>query len=188
MNKKLINLYNIIKLIIIAFMSAILGAYAGAEGTSKNWRRIGLPLILTITAYLTLKNIWTLVLFLLFLPFIMGHGIPCWNDEGSLIGRFWYNLIKKYNPSLPEALVQEYTNYPTRGLKGLIISLILSCIPFIKDNWTIYIICSLGIILTYTFISWKDFGVYYLFGKQLLWVDTYTYFLVSLFILITIFF
>jgi len=176
------------KTFLIASICSILGAYAGAEGTSKNWRRIGIPIVLTITAYLTLKNPLTLILLLLAIPFAMGHGIPCWNDEGSSIGKFWYDLIKKYRPNLSESKVQEYANYPTRGTKGLLMSIILSCIPFIRGNWIVYLISSIGIITSFATISWKDFGVYKLFGKQLLGSDTINYFIVSSLILITIFY
>ena len=68
-------------------------------------------------------------------------------------------------------------------------SLILICIPFIKGgNWIVYMICSIGIKTSFAMISWQDLGVYKLLGKQLLWSDTWNYFFVTLFILITIFF
>ncbi len=109
-------------------------------------------------------------------------------DKGSMLGRFFYNLIKKYKLTLSEKQIQTYANYPTRGTVGLIISLFLVCIPIIKGNWLVYTFFSLGIVLTYALISWRDLGVYKALGKQLLWSETWTYFLVILFITVTIFF
>lgn len=186
------NIFKIMGVSITAFIGALLGAYAGADNTSKNWRRMGIPILVTIVAFIALQNPLTLILLGIYFALIIGYGIPAWNDKGSMLGKFYYDLIQTINYKkflgLSEKQIQEYSNYPTRGTIGLIVSLFLTCIPIIKENWLVYAGCSLGIVLTYALISWKDFGVYLALGKQLLWSETWTYFLVTLFITITIFF
>ncbi len=181
------NIFKIMGISITALIGGILGAYAGVEGTSKNYRRMGIPILVTMVAFITLKNPLTLILLGIYIPFIMGYGIPCFSDEGSMLGKFYYNLIKKYKPTLPEIKAQEYANYPTRGTVGLIVSLFLVSIPIIKGNWLVYSLCSLGIVLTYALISWRDLGVFKAMGRQLLWSEAWTYFLITLFITVTIF-
>lgn len=192
MKKMKKNIFKIMGVSITAFIGGLLGAYAGSSGTSKNWRRMGIPILVTTVAFITLKNPLTLILLGLFIPFIIGYGIPSWNDSGSMLGKFYYNLIKTLNAKkflgLSEKEIQTYSNYPTRGTIGLIINLFLVCIPIIKGNWLVYALCSLGIVLTYALISWRDLGVYQALGKSLLWSETFTYFLITLFITITIFF
>jgi len=176
------NLFKIAGISIIAFLCGILGAYGGADGTIKNWRRIVIPVIITIVAYLTLHNSLVLILLGIYIAFAMGYGIPDGPpplDQGSIVGRFWYNLFN-HNHLLADIF--------TRGTVGLLVSLFLICIPIIKNNWFVYIISSVGVTVTYSLISWRDLGVYRLLGKQLLWSETLTYLFTTLFILVTIYF
>ena len=84
---------------------AFLWAYGGAENTSKNWRRIGVPATITVFAYLialSLKNpliaLFTLVIFpAMWGATTIGYGIPDKNDEGSPLGRFWFRRVKEKN-------------------------------------------------------------------------------------------
>lgn len=173
---------NILKKIFVIFPIAILcgllGAFGGADETSKNWRRIGIPLILTIVALFVLKSWWTLILLGIFIPLSMGYGIPCHNDSGSLIGRFWYKYFGESNR----------TNYFTRGTIGLIICLFTICIPFIKENWVTYLISSFGIISVYAGLSWRGLGNFRFLKKNLTLAEFYTYLAVGFGILLTIFF
>lgn len=94
------------------------------------------------------------------------------SDAGSALGRFYFKLFKKNN---------FLTNAFTRGTIGLLISLSLISVVIIKKNFLIFGLCSLGIILTNALISWRNLGGYKLFGKNLIWSETITWFLITLF-------
>jgi len=54
-----------------------LWGFAGAKGTSKAWRRIGVPLVVTIFAFIESGNLWVLLIFpLMFSSLSVGYGIP----------------------------------------------------------------------------------------------------------------
>ena len=165
----------------------LLGSYAGAEGTTKNWRRIGIPLFLTSIACITLWHLAPLSLLLLYIPFMMGYGVPCWNDKGSLVGRFWYNLLKKRH-TYWEKTLQEKASILTRGTIGKLIGLTAISIPIIKGNWLTYVFCNMGIVLVYAGLSWKGLGSFKFLGKDLIISEFVTYLAVGSGILITIFF
>lgn len=105
-------------------LCGLLWAWAGADGTSKNWRRMGVPLAIS----LILWNPWGL---LLYIPLILGYGIPCHNDGGSLVGRFFYKLAKK-----DEYLASLYTRTFIGIVYGLFISLVV---------WNLFPVVILGI-------------------------------------------
>ena len=175
----------LIKLLIIALVGVVcglLGSYAGAENTSKLWRRLGVPLVLTTTAYLVLRNLWVLSLILIYLPLSQGYGVPCFSDSGSMLGRFWYNLLKKLNSTYKvyrtfnwEKKIQEKASVLTRGTIGLIVCLAGISIPIITKNWLICLLTSIGIILVYTCVSWRGWGNFELLGKELTFAEFYTY-------------
>ena len=50
---------NIIILVLV-LVSGVIGAFGGAERTSKGWRRLGIPLLITIIALFKLHNWWVL--------------------------------------------------------------------------------------------------------------------------------
>lgn len=183
------NLFKVFGVSIIAFICGLLGAYAGADGTSKNWRRIAIPIIITLMAYVALKNPLVLILLGTYVAFTMGYGIPDTNDKGSRVGRFWHKLcVENFYSALIDRFwkIERLVNVLTRGTVGLVVCLFLICIPLIKNNWFTYIISSGGIIATYTSISWRDLGVYKFLGKQLLWSELYTYVFIGLFVTIAI--
>ena len=154
----------------IPFILGFLGAFAGSEGTSKNWRRILIPIIFTICALIELKNLWVILLMIQSACLSMGYGIPGGNDEGSTLGRFFYKLFKQNH------LIADIF---TRGTIGTLISLSFLVIPILKGNWLIWGLGSLGIILVYVLISWRGFGEVILKWKNttymLLKVDFITY-------------
>ena len=150
----------------VAILGGFLGAYGGADQTSKNWRRIGIPLLLTILAYLILQSYYCITIMIMCAMLSLGYGIPDPTDEGSHLGRFFYNLFKGNHLR---------ADIFTRGTIGLLVSLTLIPIPILKHNWILYLICSLGIIIVYALISWRNLGVTKLLGKELLLSDIYTY-------------
>jgi hypothetical protein len=181
MIKKLKEILNKLLSIIIVPLGALLGAIGGAG--NKSARRIGIPFSITGLAYLQLESIFVLTIMSMAGALSIGYGIPKFEehggsilpievDSGSAIGRFWYKLFNQ-NHLLADIF--------TRGTCGLFISLSLISIPIIKYNWLIYGLCSLGIILTESLISWRNLGSYKLFGKELSWVETITWGLITLF-------
>ena len=150
---------------------AILGALGGADKGSKLFRRIGIPVLLVGQAYVTLENIYVLIIMTMSGWLSMGYGIPENGDEGSALGRFWFHLFSN-NANL--------ANYFTRGTIGLSIALSLLVIPILKHNWVVYLIGSLCIVLVQALISWRNLGQYTLFKKQLNWSDTIVYFVITL--------
>jgi hypothetical protein len=97
---------------ILFLITGFLWAWAGAEGTSKNWRRIGVPIAISLFR-------WTPWGLLLYLPLSLGYGIPDGTDEGSPIGRFFYRLAKKN-----EYLASIYTRIFIGILYGICIGVV----------------------------------------------------------------
>jgi hypothetical protein len=69
----------------------------------------------------------------------------------------------------------------TRATIGLLIAVSFISLPIIKHNWLVYGLCSLGIILTNGLLSWRNLGGYKLFNRNLIWSETITWFLITLF-------
>ena len=154
----------------LVFVIGFLGAFAGSSGTSKSWRRIGIPVIFTVSALISLKSFWVILLMSIAGWLCCGYGIPDLYDEGSAIGRFYYKLFNQNH---------FYSDVCTRGTIGFLISISFIIVPLLKHNWLVYILGSLGIILTYALISWRDFGTFTFKLKNktyyLLKVDILTY-------------
>lgn len=160
-------------------LCAFLGAWAGAEGTNKNWRRFLIPFALSGLAYRHLRD-WRCILIMGMMgAFSMGYGIPDPSDEGSALGRFWYK-ISHQNDLL--------ANIFTRATIGFMVGLSLIWIPIIKGNWLTYLICFQAIKITYGSISWRDLGGYWIKGKYLLMVDTIIYGMIGLVTTVMIYF
>lgn len=170
---------NSIKCSLTSAVCAFLGAFAGAEGTNKNWRRFLIPFALSGLAYRHLKD-WRCILIMTMMgAFSLGYGIPDETDEGSGIGRFFYRIFHQ-NVLL--------ANIFTRATIGFIVSLSLIWIPIIKGNWLTYLVCSLIVKSVYGSISWRDLGGYWFKGKYLLLVDIIVYSTIGLIASILIYF
>jgi len=174
--KKLIGVLGVIFLPILC---GVLGALGGAENSNKVFRRWFIPLVLGGFAYVQLENAWVFTTMGLTFLYSLGYGMPCPSDpKPSILAKFFYDLV---NGNL------FWTNVLARGTIGMFVSLCFISIPLIQKNWKTYIICSVGIILVNALLAWRDFGVYELFGKKLLWSETILYGLTSLFgIIITL--
>jgi len=166
--KKIIN-----KIITCALplLGGFLGALGGADNSSKLYRRILIPGLITSLAYSSTESLLIITIILMSIPISMGYGIPCEDDKGSKLGAFFYNLFN-HNESL--------ANVFTRGTIGVLIALSLISIPILKKNWLVYILCSLGICMINALMSWRNFGSYKLFGKTLNWVETIVWGLIVL--------
>jgi hypothetical protein len=160
---------------LFAFLIPILGGLLGAIGGSgnKGARRIGIPLLLSGYAYYRTENIFTLSIMTMAGVLSLGYGIPepDGSDEGSALGRFWYKIFKG-NHLLADVF--------TRGTIGVLIALSMISVPIINKNWVIYGLCSLGIILVQTLISWRGIGEFILFNKKLSKIEFFTWGLITL--------
>jgi hypothetical protein len=175
MENKFKKLLSNISSFLLPITGGILGAMGGAG--KKSLRRIYIPLLLSGLAYVELEHIAVISIMSMCGFLSMGYGIPDPTDEGSALGRFFYKLFKS-NHKLADIAV--------RGVIGKLIALSLISVPILKHNWLVYGLCSLGIILTNTLISWRGFGTYKLFNKELSWVETITWGLITLFATIII--
>jgi len=160
------KIFNGLKVIIMSITCALLGAFAGADKTSKAWRRFGIPFVIVGFAWSCLHHWLVFFIFSMVIVLSLGYGIPDNTDEGSPLGRFFYWIFKG-NHFL--------TDIFTRGTIGSLICLTLSSIPLIKSNWIIYIIGSLIIINSYVWLSWRDLGTFIFNGKRLLGSEAITY-------------
>lgn len=166
------NIINKIGLFTLPLLGGWLGAFAGADKTSKNWRRILIPGLLTSYAYFNVESLFVISIMSMCGALSLGYGIPDSTDEGSALGKFWFHFFDGDNL---------YTNIFTRGTIGFLIAISLISVPIIKHNWLIYGLGSLGIILANALISWRNFGSYKLFDKILSWVEIINWGLITLF-------
>lgn len=167
MKNKIKSLFSFIGFI----TNGLLGAYGGASGTNKNWRRTGIPLFLVGSSFLLNKGLSSLILGLFGIGFGMGYGIPDENDEGSALGRFWVKLVK--NKTLAEIGV--------RGSIGAIFGSIACIYGLVKGNGLFsFISLPLGIIAGSSALLFRKLGVFKLFGKKLLWEEFFVNGLIGL--------
>lgn len=127
----------------LAVIGGLMGMYSGSYGTSKAWRRYGIPLLI-ITYGLLFKGWWPMMS-LLFIPILsQGYGVPDINDDGSRLGDFWYGIIGSN---------YIWVDIAVRGSIGLM--LVLSCIyaPIISGAWLTYLFVSLGFLLIHILFS-----------------------------------
>ena len=171
--------------ILIGIVCGLLGSYSGAEGISKSIRRYVIPILLTGFVVGYLRNLFGLFLILLILPFIQGYGIPSWNDGGSSLGRFWYNLLKKYADFLSELETQKFASIFTRATVGFLVCLMTISIPIITGHWLTYIISSICIVLVYALLSWRTLGGFKFLKKYLTFSEFYTYLTIGIGVCIT---
>jgi len=170
----------ILKSSIMGVIAGFLGAWAGCDNTSKNWRRFLIPFALTGLAFGHLQSFWVLTIMFISIGFSIGYGIPDETDEGSALARFWVKIIDKviwrifpqiWTPERIDILL----NILTRGTIALMVNLSLLSIPILKGNWLIYYIGASSIKLVYTTCSWRDLGGFRIKGKYLLISDVITY-------------
>ncbi|MHA1789176.1 MAG: hypothetical protein ACTSXT_08110 [Candidatus Helarchaeota archaeon] len=146
------NALNAIRISGFGFIIMFFGTYAGSEGTSKDWRRIGIPIIFFLPSLLiTHFSPYSLIILLQHLIFRIGHGIPSKNDEGSLLGKYFWKLTNQS---------EFWTNFYVRGIKGLFLSFCFIGISILKGNWFELFYCTLGIALTFALIQWRNLGTY----------------------------
>ena len=174
------NIKKLLSTLIFSTIGGLLGAFAGADKTSKAWRRIGIPLVITLYALFTMRNWWVITVMSMCGALSLGYGIPDENDpKGSTIGRFWYRIWNK-NHLLADIF--------TRATIGVAVSVSLLSIAILGQNWLLYGLISIGIIAIYATISWRGLGTFKFKNKQLLVSEFTLYSVIVLLIQILIFF
>lgn len=161
----------IIKILIalgVGVVCGLLGSYAGANKTSLFWRRYIIPIILIIMAYITLQNIWAILLAFLIYPLSKGYGIPDETDDGSSLGKFFYNLFNK-----SEFLANLFTRSSIAAMQWLVFVVIAG----FKGCFMLYSIFGIGFIANT--LIWdvfvKNEGTFRLFNRDLGWEEFLRY-------------
>ena len=171
MIKGLLNIIGYCGIVLVPITGGILGALGGASNSSKTYRRVMLPILLTTYAFSQITTVWVLIIMSIAAWFSMGYGVPDESDSGSALGRLVYRITKQ-NHFITDVVV--------RGIIGVLVSLSLIIVPILLKNWTAYIVLSSIIIAVYSIFSWRNLGTYRLFGKDLLWSETMVYSIISL--------
>lgn len=158
--------------LLLGIIGGLLGAWGGAEDTSKGWRRYALPLFITAIAILVIQHWFVLSILSVIAVLTIGYGIPdnFTDDEGSPLGRFYYKLFKG-NHLLADIF--------TRGTIGLLTSLCLISLPILIGGffiWCAYIITSLIIIAVYSLLSWRSLGGFMFLKKYLTFSEFVVYY------------
>ena len=169
-------------LLFFGTIGGLLAAFGGAKNTTKGWRRLGIPLLITLSALCIMRNWWVLSIMSMAGVLSIGYGmpgfVPGWEDEGSKLGQFWYyRLLKRgYNATKTSFLA----NILTRATIGLLMCISVVSIPILKGNWLIYGLSSLGIITIFATVSWRDLGTFKAFRKELTYSEFITYSIMTL--------
>ena len=147
--------------VITTFFGGLLGAWGGAEGTSKGWRRYGIPGLLSIISIGT-KKFKTLIIGAWSGIASIGYGIPDSTDEGSTLGKFWYKIFKGNHKA---------TDVAVKGTIGFMYALVLAIIGFFRGNLGILIITAPLAILSHVIFGgvWNAPGEIKVLGKKLTW-------------------
>ena len=166
-----------IKKYLLSFLDSLfggfLGAFAGADNTSKNWRRFCIPGLIVSNAYNYTQNLWVLTIGIMILVLSLGYSVPDETSRGSVLGRFWNKICFK----IPVFLTKRYffCNLFTRGTISIVLMLTLLILPIIKGNWILYKNLSLLFIFVYSTISWRNLGNFIIFYKTLIWSEFIVY-------------
>ena len=163
----------------LKYLLPLIGSFLGALGGQgvKEWRRVVLPIILSVIGIISLQSWWGILLGTFGIWVSMGYGIPeeqydhmhdmmYYIDEGSVIGRFWYKILNQ-NHRLTDIFV--------RGTIGFGMCLTGLVCPILKANWLMYFIGCLLIITGQAVFSYRAWGFIPFRGKELLWSDLINY-------------
>ena len=116
-------------------LCAFLWALGGADKWNKNWRRLGVPIVI---CGLIALNQWSLLPLISIIPFHMtlriGYGVPCGTDLGSDLGRWWTEALtplkKPYSAITKEQMTQ--IDLFVRGTVACLIGISMLSLAFIN--------------------------------------------------------
>lgn len=169
-------------ILLVSIIAGLLGSYAGCDGTSKAWRRFGIPALIMLFALFFIPSWWLITIMFMSFALSLGYGLPSIfpPDEGSFIGRFWYKKTDNYK--LSEIL--------TRLTIGLGIILTLIVIPILNGNWLQYFFSGFAFILINVIFGGnaivKNEETFKILKKELLWEELIIYFSLMLLICVMI--
>lgn len=165
---------------LLPFIGSFLATLAG-QGF-KYLRRVTLPIILSIVGIVCLESMWGILLGTFGIWASVGYGIPDrtypeyeGSDSGSTIGRFWTLLFRKYFDRIKAHKIADVF---VRGTVGLGMCLTGLVCPILKENWLMYFLGCLCIMIGQTVFSYRSWGFIPFKGKELLWSDLINYFLI----------
>ncbi len=149
----------------IGLVCAFLGAWAGAEGTSKGFRRYGVPFVLTIIAGFITSSSWALSCLSLIGVLSLGYG------ESSHIRTWWRSLLNEDEGQ------DKKSDILTRSTIGLLEGLCFISIPILTGAWLPYAIFVATIVAIQTLFGAiiENEGMVKVFGKDLLLEEAYRY-------------
>lgn len=165
----------------LKYLLPLIGAYLGALGGQgvKEMRRVVLPIILSIIGAISLQSYWGILMGFFGLFASMGYGIPDngypeypGTDSGSTLGRFWTMLFRKYFDRIKAHTIADIF---TRGTIGFGMCLTGLVCPILKQNWLMYFLGCLLIMIGQTVFSYRGYGEVKVFGKNLLVSDLINY-------------
>jgi len=158
---------------IFGVVCGLLGAYAGADKTSKSWRKIGISLLMALFAVSILKNWWAFFCLLFAYPYSSGYGIPDGLpplDQGSTIGNYWYYKLN---------MDPDRANKATRWTIGTLKLLGVICLPIITGNWLLAAILIPAMVcntaLWGAYIEGEGMFTLPILGTKCLWEEFYRY-------------
>lgn len=149
-------------------LSAFLGAWGGAEGTGKKWRRIGVSAATLVSALFILPHFWYILLAGRYFPLTIGYGIPGPNDAGSSLARFWFRIFDD----------TDLTRVFVRASIGLMVGLGSMIIPCIAGSTLIWVLWAVALSLhVMNHVCFgalvENEGTIIIFGKKLLREEAY---------------
>jgi hypothetical protein len=180
-------MYKLLIQILLILVGTFFGAYSGANGTSKGWRRFGIPGIIMLYAYFSLHNPYVITTMLMSFILALGYGIPNFDCKGGRVGQFFYKYFP-YDKNNINDKKRDIVNILTRGTLGLLLMVSIICIPIINKNWGLFTISIIINSSIFALLSWQDMGVITIkkLNKKILISDIVIYGLLMINILVLI--
>lgn len=153
---------------------ALAGSYAGANNTEKSIRRLGIPIVLTLSSLVFLVanfgavGFWALTIMSMSGVFSLGYGIPDETDEGSFLGRVWYEITGHSH---------FWADVLTRATIAIACCISILSIALVGKIMVAYLIGCVIIICSYIgfgAIIEKE-GTFIFLGKECLYEEAYIY-------------
>ena len=161
-----------------SIITGLLGALGGADYSSCNYRRFGIPIYLFLGASVLIHHWQAMSILLMIGIFYMGYGIPDATDSGSLLGRFCYKLCRGNI---------FWANTLCRSIIGDLIATTLIPLILIRHNYVLGIVVCYAMKTVFATLAWRDLGGFTFGNKRLLWSEFIPYTAVGLATLIIIY-